>query len=266
MSLDIEKEDLNEAEDRRKSQYISKRQLYLIVPVTLLVVFFAYFFYEYLRRQAEESVCRKNLNAVSTAMQLYLADNGDRFPPAFEMDGTGSPVIAKNAAISWVSKLDGYMTKRATFRCPSAQPEELSMNNGVPNVPSTYGFYRLWELQPIGFMADPSSEVIVAETSNRGGATSFNPQPFMSDGKVAPYDGFLIGWDTGNESLDEDSRYVTRLAFPGTQGGRFRKDGLGRHVSGIFALLGDGHLRILKPNEARIERSSKNATGIWGDH
>lgn len=275
MSSSAEPLDLADAEERRRSQYISRRDLLLVGGFLLILLPFLWLVFQNLKHKSEEAVCTKNMKEIFTALSFYLSDNDNRFPPAYATDGGGMPLMERGGANTWISLIAPGMSRRASFQCPAAAEQELTYSVGGTEVSeagtknrliaSSYGFYRLWDLQPVSYMADPSGEVIASETSNMGSEQTFDPHPFKADGKPLPYDGFVIGWDTGNETLDPNTRAVTRLAFPRSSGGSFRSDGVSRHTSGIKALMGDGHVTILKPNSALIQHRGADPIGLWGD-
>lgn len=275
MSSEAEPLDLAEAEERRRSQYISKRDLMLVGGFLLILIPFLWLIFQNLKHNSEEAVCTKNMKEVFTALSFYLSDNDNRYPPAFAVDANGMPLMERGGANTWISLIAPGMSRRASFQCPAATESELAYNVGGAEatatgttarlIPSSYGFYRLWDLQPVSYMADPSEEVIASETSNMGSQETFDPHPFKAEGKSLPYDGFVIGWDTGNETLDPKTKAVTRLAFPKSAGGNFKAEGVSRHPSGIKALMGDGHVTILKPNSALIQHRGSDPIGLWGD-
>jgi len=57
------------------------------------------------RRRAYKAFCLLNVKQIALALQLYLADNGDVFPPA----------------AGWCESLEEYTPNEQTFQCPEAR-------------------------------------------------------------------------------------------------------------------------------------------------
>lgn len=277
--------DLQDEQERKKSQYISKRDLLIAAPVLVLLSVCVYFLYQKLLSDAEETICTKNLKDISQALGLYFASNGDCYPPAFAVGDGGAPLYDQSGqkVYSWVYLVSPGMNARGSFKCPTAEEGELVKNVIPPDVAeahragsrdkvleeqilSSYGFYRLWELQPVNYMGDPTTQIVVAETANRGAGNTFDPHPIEGPGgELQPYDGYMIGWDTGNDALAQNSKFVSRLALPDTRGGAFKRQGPARHGDHIKALAGDGHVTRLSSSSALIQRTGGQAVGHWGD-
>ncbi|MES1227334.1 MAG: hypothetical protein ABUL72_01605, partial [Armatimonadota bacterium] len=129
----------------------------------------------------------------------------------------------------------------------------------------SYGLYRARVLQPEALVSDPNSAVLVAETSNHGSNSSYNPTPMItSNDKEVEADGFIIGWDNSNFGFTFESSAVTRLAFSHVADGKFGgKDADTRHDKHINALLVGGNLHHLSPQDAFVERTGNRLTGLW---
>jgi prepilin-type processing-associated H-X9-DG protein len=122
-------------------------------------------------------------------------------------------------------------------------------------------------------ISDPARSVLIAETSNRGSRGTYDPHPLLgTDGKPAPYDGFVIGWDTGNSidwyntTLSSDMpKSVTRLSFYDTASGDFHERRASRHDGGIHILFVDGHIETVPPTAAvvRYLDVGGDLTGLW---
>jgi len=257
-----------EVEERRKSVYVSKKELGIVAVMGVLLLFGFFLLYRTLKQGAEESVCTRNMKEIFTALGLYLQDNNDRFPPVFVRDAEDAPMLERGHPVTWVTQIHANFSRRASFRCPTAGESELAANRGnrddIERVDSAYGFYVAREFAEQPRIAYPSEVVLVAETSNRGARRTFDPHPLLdASGSPLASDGFAIGWDTGNALPEPGSRFVTRLAFPESAGARFSEKGESRHRNGIHALTVDGSLRWIKPPAARLERIGEDVAGLW---
>lgn len=255
--------DASEVEERRRSQHVSKRDLIGTFVALLLIIPLGLLGYELLQEDANESICRRNLKETFTAMGLYLLENDDKYPPVYARDAW-----AEGQLSAWSTLLEKGMNRRFSFRCPSAADEEVVMSvsataeNGV--VPTAYGMYVPRELNESSRLSSPSLSVLFAETSDRGARETFDPVPLTGpDGEPLPHDGFAIGWDDGNDECTLASRFVTRLAFPGSKNGPYGKESRGRHGDSCHALFADGHIRSIKPQEAQVSRLGEEPVGLW---
>jgi hypothetical protein len=267
MPPDIEERDPFEVEERRRSIYVSKRDLvWALVAAGMIITVFA-LLYSHFKREAEKTVCRRNLKHIGESLNLYLFDNNDRYPPAFAANEAGHVALEGGLPVTWVSLLFENLNRRATFVCPTADPSEYSHNDrpaSTASIPSTYGFYMARGFYEQSRLAYPGESAVIAETSNRGAMGTFDPEPLTdADGRTLPNDGFLIGWDDGNMAASPASRLVTRLAFSGTAGGNFAEDRRSRHGEGIHVLRADGGVSIVKPPGARISRLASQIVGLW---
>lgn len=249
-----------------RSAYLSRKEvrtigIMLLVALTLLLPV-----YNVLKRRSEKALCSRNLNQISTALNLYLAEHDERFPPLYStLPGTNKPgpVEGSQWVGTWGGDILSGMGNRATLTCPSAQPEEIvhvaDPRQGRKPLPMTYGMYAPYGAYPRSSVDNPDQVVLIAETSNRGARDTFDPLPFPGG------DAFVIGWDNDNFRPNAATKSVTRLAFPETKGGTFREGGLARHDEGIHALSATGSLMRLKPNQAQvqIERSLGLPGGMW---
>ncbi len=255
--------DPSEVEDRPRSQHVSKRDVVAVVVALLLIVPLGFFIFRLMQRNAEAAVCKRNLKEIFTAAGLYLLENDDRYPPTYARDAWDERKVS-----TWATLLYRGMNRRFSFRCPTAHDEEAvrSVNSEAPGgfVPTTYGLYAPREFFESASLNSPGHAVLFGETSDNGTRDTFDPHPLVGrDALQLPHDGFAIGWSDGNEAVQPRSTHVTRLAFPDTAAGRFPKEGRARHGDEIHALFADGHVRGLKPPEARIQRIGADPSGLW---
>jgi len=76
----------------------------IVVPVLVLVAFLMIAPVFTHVRDGKPNVCLRNVKNISLAVQMYVADNDDHFPPAAD----------------WSDVLDEYLKNRDVFRCPQA--------------------------------------------------------------------------------------------------------------------------------------------------
>lgn len=230
-------------------QYIQRKDL-KVWGIALVVLGVASFpIYKVLEGNSERHVCINNLGEMYKAIQLYAGEHDNRLPPVARTEADGfTPSLGEGGhPYTWVSDVDVFMTKRASFLCPTASPEENVLNESAAKanatVPSSYGMYTPYGSVLVSLIESPDAIVLVAETSNRGAKTTLDPTPY---GEGLP-DGFAIGWNNSNAEPDKKTDAVTRLAFPGSAKGTTLE---GRHGNFIQALTASGELIKLSPEDA----------------
>lgn len=259
----------DEPEGPSRSAYMSKNDLkwILIILAVLAVIFIPV--YQQMKRQANQARCAQNVNAMFTAVTLYMESNDQRFPPIFDQLPNGSPSLHNGKPFTWASLVQPLMTARANMRCPSATPDEVAhvVHSEKPgeSIELTYGMYLPLSGAYSAVLENPADTVLLAETSNHGARNTFNPKPFLDlEGRTIPVDGFAIGFDNSNFEPDGVTRSVTRLAFYNTSEGDFRSEEvIARHNEFIHVLYANGTLGSLSPNEAYVRHLRPYLTGIW---
>jgi len=264
-------------EERHGSAYLSAKDLRAIGIVLALLFLLMTPVYIVLKRQAQKAECAMNCKSIQGAMLLYMEVWDNQFPPAYASGPRGEVLLFDGKPFTWASTITEYMNKRSKFVCPSASKEEAVVAahpyESKKTVPMTYGMYLPRSTAALSSVGDPARSALIAETSNRGAMDTFDPHPLVGlDGQPAPYDGFAIGWDTGNRvdwynsTLSTDMpRAVTRLAFHQTKNGQFRDDAPSRHDGGIHVLFVDGHVETLPPSAAAVRYLDVGGdlTGLW---
>ncbi len=258
----------NDRPEGPSSSYLTRKQLYaLLVGASIFLLLFA-LWYVIMKGQSDKALCRRNLKDAFTAMGLYLSQNDDRYPPVAHQLPNGAPLLLDGKAFTWATLIQGGMSTRRSLVCPSSHEDERARNvffeDSNATLLTSYGMYMAWSSYEQGKIDAPSRAVLLSETSNHGARDTYNPIPFTDpeDGAI-PQDGFAIGWDQGVIEPGEDAQWVTRLAFPGTAGRKFEAEGKGRHDGGLFVLFADGHLGMIRPPEAKIERGTYGLSGYW---
>ena len=249
-----------------KSQYISKKDLRVLVVAfaVLLIVLIPVF--QWGKRNSEKSICIKNLSAIYKAMEFYAIDKDDRLPVAYYTLDWEHPVETDSGRPrTWASDIAPYMTNRASFACPAAAGGEAavvdgnsSWNQGKP-ISLTYGMYAAYSSALRSTFENPDAVVLIAETANHGAGGTFDPKP------LDPSDAYVVGWDNSNVAPDAETSYVTRLTFAGTQGGTFQESAAGRHDIGIHTITAVGARLNLKADRAKVQisRSTNLPEGTW---
>lgn len=268
---------LEEATGGSHSGYFTKKDL-RSVAIALVVVFILMIpIYIVLKRQSQKAACSLNCKAIQGAMLLYMEVWDNQFPPAYAKGDNDEPVLLNGKPFTWGTTIHEYLGKRASLQCPAADDAEVVRsyhpNDSKKDLPMTYGMYLPRSTAAISNLSDPAQSALVAETSNFGAQGTFNPKPYKRlDGTVVKADGFVIGWDTGNEvdwygtsMADAMPTAVTRLAYYGTQNGQFSTDGRSRHDKGIHLLFADGHVDLLPPTAAiaRYMDVGGDLGGLW---
>jgi hypothetical protein len=260
-----------ERENGPKNSYVSGRDIKW-VAIALAVIALAFIpVYDIFKRMRDTSVCLTQLNNISQAMTLYGTQHDDRFPPVVQ-EGTGSPgapAVQSGSVYSWVSLLHAGQPK-LSFACPGAQDDENASNqvndrtHGTYVVRSSYGMYAPYGGVPIGGIERADQTILVAETSNFGAQSSFDPVKFVdAQNKAIPIDGFVIGWDNSNVEPGPATHSVTRLAFRNSSKGDFRQ-AHGRHGSSINSVTVGGSALKINPPQANVQIIAGQLKGMWG--
>lgn len=245
------------------AQYMSRKDLKWLLISAVAVLIGMIPVYLYMRDKAYKATCVKNIAAIMEAMNIYAANHDDRLPPLYNMGENGEPYVnERGLPYTWVSDIKPFMSTRASFVCPSASVDEyaysMDPNTGDP-IPSTYGFYAPYATAVLSNIDDPNNVVLIAETSNHGSETSYNPVPFAS----TKNDGFVIGWNNSNFEADKETNLITRLAFRGTASGNLDK-GYGRHGV-VHAITASRQKKYLKPKDmvADYNPATYSLSGTW---
>lgn len=258
-----------EGQPSRSSAYVSAKDIRVVAVGLVVLSLMMYPIYKILVRRSEKARCISNMKGIMDSINQYAIQNEDKFPPLFDTGLADEPAVqASGAPYTWASDLQEYMNARVSFRCPSADPSELSRSQDVRtetgSFPLSYGMFAPMSSFNRSLVEDPDEAVLIAETSNMGSEDTYDPLPFADgSGKKVPYDGMAIGWDNDNFDGNDKTNFVTRLAFPNTSKGDFDKNGVGRHDEGTFVLSVSGHLRTIKPNLVRVNRRYGKLYGMW---
>jgi hypothetical protein len=258
-----------EGQGPKSSVYVSKKDIKVVAVALVVLGIMMYPIFLILVRRSEKARCINNMKGIFDSINQYAIQNEDKFPPIFDTGLADEPALQTSGApYTWASDLQEYMNPRNSFRCPSADPKELSRSQDVKSegasFPLSYGMFTPMSSFNRSLVEDPDEAVLVAETSNMGADNTYDPLPFTdASGKKMPYDSMAVGWDNDNFDGNEKTKFVTRLAFPGTADTKFDKGGEGRHDEGTFVLSVSGHLRTLKPNIARVNRRYGKLYGMW---
>lgn len=233
------------------AQYMSRKDVKWILLATALIVIGLIPVYISMRDKAYVTTCKKNLGQIGQALQLYADQHDDRLPPAYEVGAGGEPASGPDGyPYTWISDIQPLLNPRASFVCPSADHTEYAYSaspTGGSPIPSTYGLYTAYSSSGTKDIEGGDSIVLVAETANAGAMETYNPNPF--GGKQ---DGFLIGWDNGNDAPNEATVAMTRLAFRKTSKGNFTQAD-GRHGFFCHAISLNRGLIVLKSEDAQTE-------------
>lgn len=262
----------DEPEGSRRSEYFTKKDVVRLLAVMVGIVIALIPVYNVFKRQSEKHLCQQNLVAISKAISLYTVEWDDRLPPIYATiaQGDSTPLLDGNGrALTWITLVQGGMSPRASFKCPSASQSEWVVSQHPKSqrlsLASAYGLYAGVSTRQLSLIPSISQTVLLSETSNFGSEQSFNPMPFVDPGgQKVPHDGFLIGYDDSNVRHTAKTRFVTRLAFRRSRDGVFDA-GLTepRHPNGIHFLFLDGHVETLGPSSAKVERLGEELTGLW---
>lgn len=257
-----------EGDSPARSQYISKKDIKVIAIVLVALAAGLYPIYRYQVRQAQQSICISNMKAIYDAVNMYAESKDDRFPPIYRTGEGNMPGLGDSGRpYTWCDDVQPLMSKRYSFVCPAADKDELatceSPMSTVGVLTTSYGMYYPYSAYVRSLVPNPDQAAVFAETSNLGSNDTYDPLKMVDSHGMTLPDGFVIGWNNSNSEPDASTKFVTRLAYPGSNGGVFLKNGDARHPGGIHVLSASGELRLLPPPAAEIERGPGGITGIW---
>lgn len=267
--------DPNAPEDKPSgNQYISKKDFRTILIAVGCLALLLYPVYRWAADNSARATCNRNVKAIFQAMEQYALDKDDRFPVVFYTEDGETPGGTESGLPrTWASDIAAYMNPRASFKCPSASAEDVSIvegssawNGGKP-IELSYGMYIPYSEVLRSTVENPNMVVIIAETSSGGANNTYNPKP------LGKGDGYAIGWDNSNTQPTMETKFVTRLGFPNTSDGQFTAEDAGRHTVDqngkprgvVHALTANGSKFNLLPEMARVEmdKSMQLPTGTW---
>ena len=247
------------------SQYISLKDIRILGLVFVLLLAGLFPIYRMGVKNGEKAMCTQNVKAIYEAIGLYAKDHDDGLPPLYRAGDNNLPFLGLDTHLpyTWISDVAGYMGPRASFVCPSSSKEEQTVmedpKTSTANIMASYGMYAPYGGMKTYNIEYPDQVVLVAETSNLGSATSYDPVKF---GEGIP-DGFVVGWSDGNDQGTIDSKSVTRLAIRDSADGLFGANAQARHDVGLNALTASGRKVLIKPKDALITLRDKLPGGIW---
>lgn len=250
------------------SAYVSRKDVRIIAVGVVCLSIILFPIYKAMEKNSERARCLQNMKALSAAINEYAALHDDRFPPIMRTQLNGAPDLGNTGLpYTWASDAAEFMSPRSSFLCPSASPDEIVYveGKGGTKIPVTYGMYAPYGGYLRSIVDNPDQTIILAETSNNGALKTFDPVPFVGmKGEKIPHDGFVIGWDNDNFEANEQTRFVTRLAFPESAGGKFVKDGPMRHEKGLHGIVVSGAASsYITPLQARVEMKFGLPGGMW---
>jgi hypothetical protein len=251
--------DPDRPEGSGSSQYVTRKDIRRF-GISAIVIFFCLIpVYQYYKGETQASLCKRNIGAIYKALEAYAEEYDGRLPAAYERETPGSdkPRLVGGLPITWASVIQPYFNPRASFKCPSADDDEVCLvahpEGQGKKIELTYGMALTVELMPLNRIEDQGRTILIAESSNLGSKGAYDPLP-LSGG-----DGFVLGFSNSN-AFDSDARHsataITRMAFPNTKDGKFNLDGESRHRQGIWALYASGHASWIKPPVAVLSRGS----------
>lgn len=253
-------------EETHRPTHFSKKEAKVVAVALFVLIMLSTPVYLSCRGQSYKHVCKQNILGISKAMNLYAAANNDLLPPVYFGDSAGNPVLdPQGRAFTWASLVSEYLGSRTDFICPAAPAGQNSrvqhLTDSAKTIQLSYGMYLPRGLTGLYSFRDSATAVLFSETANRGANETYNPIPLEGAAGGPSDDGFAIGWDT--PQLGPESKFVTRLAFPGTSGGVFGDTGGQRHDGGNWFLFTDGHAEPKTAASARIRFLGSQAEGYW---
>jgi prepilin-type N-terminal cleavage/methylation domain-containing protein/prepilin-type processing-associated H-X9-DG protein len=127
----------------RRSRGFTLIELLVVIAIIGILAAMVFPVFARARESARKSVCLSNVKNVGLAIQMYLADNNDTFPPVesrpevtdyLTAQGCGCRTTYANPYLRWPVVLDEYVKNRDVWRCPSAKFQQ-----GPANILPGYG-------------------------------------------------------------------------------------------------------------------------------
>ena len=116
-----------EEEASARSQYFSWKDIRVLGAFLVILSACLYPVYQYGKKKSEKAQCVNNFKAMFDAVGLYMRDHDEGLPPAYRTDERGMPLLGTtDLPYTWASDVSEYMSKRASFMCPSATQAEVS--------------------------------------------------------------------------------------------------------------------------------------------
>lgn len=243
---------------RRKSAYVSGKEVRTWIIIFALIIALSYFFWFRSWKANRDFVVAKNhLGEIHQALGVYMAENNEGLPAVFlpgVQDIYGRPVTWANQLFQLTPHLD-------IFTSPSIPPEGDTLltytdpNGGRETIRLSYGLLtaagtlRRYEVR--------DETYIIAESISNGVLDSLNPLP------LGVRDGFAIGYNDSNTHPTPSSEYVTRVAFIGAEKGAGLSSLEPIHDRGVPVLQMDGHIQIIGAGKLKLTRRGNLPTGNW---
>ncbi|MBX7132989.1 MAG: hypothetical protein K1X67_09965 [Fimbriimonadaceae bacterium] len=255
----------------RRSSYLSGRDIKVLGIVLVVFIILLAPVYSYYANVSRQYQCKRNMKEIFESINLYAAEWNDRYPPLYVVAGgeREAPMLdSAKRPFTWGSLIQRFAKREGIFKCPSADESENLLaqdpQTTKKSVAMSYGMYVGLASQPSSLVRSPATTVIVSETSNHGANGTFNPVPLYTEaGEELPYDGFIIGYSDSNTTPSPKTTSVTRLAFKGTQNGKFNSKNEGRHFGKNHFLFASGQVAVLTADAARVKMLGESPTGNW---
>ncbi len=194
----------------------------LLVVIAIVAVIAAILFpvFAAVRERGRRTVCQSNLHQISLAMQQYVQENGNTYPP---QEYQGRNVDGSEAdAVQWQQLIFPYLKTSRVFFCPSAPsdaPSHSAPQVALETTDYTYAWGRL-------------NTITRKELRGVAEAALVNPTTLMLNTDA--------GWITS-----DDVYHYCRLVPKTSCGGGFTGSTL--HSDGGNYSYIDGHVKWLTP-------------------
>jgi prepilin-type N-terminal cleavage/methylation domain-containing protein/prepilin-type processing-associated H-X9-DG protein len=123
----------------RKRRGFTLIELLVVIAIIGILAGMVFPVFAWARESARKAVCLSNVKNIALAVQMYLGDNNDTFPPvetrAEVLDNLGTVPLWCEKAGRWINPylrwpviFDEYTKNRDIWRCPSARYNSGPMN------------------------------------------------------------------------------------------------------------------------------------------